>query len=141
MMANKKDELASKLERHLPPEKIRPKAVIVPDDVQDDYEFSRDTLKNLISTGMNSLDALAELARESEHPRAFEVLSKSIKDIGDVTDKLMALQKSTKDIKSDKGSNTEGSPNITNNNLFVGSTTDLQRMIIDSNKKIIDAED
>lgn len=140
-MANKKDELASKLERHLPPEKIRPKAVIVPDDVQDDYEFSRDTLKNLISTGMNSLDALAELARESEHPRAFEVLSKSIKDIGDVTDKLMALQKSTKDIKSDKGSNTEGSPNITNNNLFVGSTTDLQRMIIDSNKKIIDAED
>ena len=140
-MANKKDELASKLERHLPPEKIRPKAVIVPDDVQDDYEFSRDTLKNLISTGMNSLDALAELARESEHPRAFEVLSKSIKDIGDVTDKLMALQKSTKDIKSDKGSNTEGSPNITNNNLFVGSTTDLQRMIIHSNKKIIDAED
>ena len=123
----------------MPAEKMpAPKPVIKPSDVQDDYEFSRDTLKNLIATGMNSLDALAELARESEHPRAFEVLSKSIKDIGDVTDKLMSLQKATKDLTTDKNDNS-AQGNVTNNNVFLGSTTDLQRLLLD-NKKIIDAD-
>ncbi|MBT3544669.1 MAG: terminase [Saprospiraceae bacterium] len=138
-MINKKDQLATRLEKHLPAEKMpAPKPVIKPSDVQDDYEFSRDTLKNLIATGMNSLDALAELARESEHPRAFEVLSKSIKDIGDVTDKLMSLQKATKDLTTDKNDNS-AQGNVTNNNVFLGSTTDLQRLLLD-NKKIIDAD-
>jgi hypothetical protein len=135
----KKDNISSKLEKHLPAEyKTPPAPIVKPNDVQDDYEFSRNTLKDLISTGMSSLDALAELARESEHPRAFEVLSRSIKDIGDVTDKLMSLQKATKDLATEKEAQQGG---VTNNNLFVGSTTDLQRMLIDSQKKIINADD
>ena len=135
----KKENISSKLEKHLPSEyKAPPAPVVKPNDVQDDYEFSRNTLKDLISTGMISLDALAELARESEHPRAFEVLSRSIKDIGDVTDKLMSLQKVTKDLATAKETQ---QPGVTNNNLFVGSTTDLQRMLIESQKKIIDADD
>ena len=85
------------------------------------------------------MDVLAELARESEHPRAFEVLSKTIKDIGDTTEKLMALQKSKKEInKQDE----EEKKQITNNNVFVGSTTDLQRILQKENERIIDhAED
>ena len=86
---------------------------------------------------MNSLDTLAEIARESEHPRAFEVLSKSIKDIGDVTDKLMSLQKNKQDLV---GKKEEETSKITNNNMFIGSTTDLQRMLIDNKEKVIDGD-
>jgi len=71
---------------------------------------------------------LAELARESEHPRAFEVLSRSIKDIADTTEKLMALQKNKKDLTGEAIKR-----EVTNNNLFVGSTTDLQRLLIKAN--------
>ena len=105
-------------------------------ELEDDYDFSRRTYKDLITIGTRSLDVLAELARESEHPRAFEVLSKTIKDIGDTTEKLMKLQKDKVDITKDER---EEAKKITNNNVFVGSTTDLQRMLLDKDK-VIDAE-
>ena len=106
--------------------------------MKDDYEFSRDTYRDLINTGVRSLDVLAELARESEHPRAFEVLSKSIKDIGDTTEKLMALQKTKKELKKEA----DESKRITNNNVFVGSTTELQRLLLDDGEKdnVIDVD-
>ena len=89
---------------------------------------------------MGSLDVLAELARESEHPRAFEVLSTTIKNLGDTTEKLMTLQKSKKELNKDEKS--EEQKRITNNNVFVGSTTDLQRLLAQDNEKIIEhAED
>jgi hypothetical protein len=134
---DKLDKMRNSLEKNLP---VKPQApeVIEEKDIKDDYEFSRDTYRDLIRTGTHSLDSLAELARESEHPRAFEVLSKSIKDIADTTEKLMALQKAKKDLTKDDKQ--EEARRVTNNNVFVGSTTDLQRMLIDNNK-IIDAED
>jgi hypothetical protein len=134
---DKLDKMRNSLEKNLP---VKPQApeVIEEKDIKDDYEFSRDTYRDLIRTGTHSLDSLAELARESEHPRAFEVLSKSIKDIADTTEKLMALQKAKKDLSKDDKQ--EEAKRVTNNNVFVGSTTDLQRMLIDNNK-IIDAED
>ena len=104
-------------------------------DVKDDYDFSRRTYKDLINVGTRSLDVLAELARESEHPRAFEVLSKSIKDIGDTTEKLMKLQKDKEDLKKVQ----DTAKKVTNNNLFVGSTTDLQRLLLDKDN-VIDAK-
>ena len=85
---------------------------------------------------MGSLDSLAEIARESEHPRAFEVLAKSIKDIGDVTDKLMSLQKNKQDLVDKK----EEKSKVTNNNMFIGSTTDLQRMLLNTEEKVIDGD-
>lgn len=134
---DKLDKMRNSLEKNLP---VKPQApeVIEEKDIKDDYEFSRDTYRDLIRTGTHSLDSLAELARESEHPRAFEVLSKSIKDIADTTEKLMSLQKAKKDLAKDDKQ--EEAKRVTNNNVFVGSTTDLQRMLIDNNK-IIDAED
>lgn len=135
---DKKDKLTASLQKNLPTKK--PSQVYIDKkDIKDDYEYSRKTYKDLIDTGVRSLDVLAELARESEHPRAFEVLSKTIKDIGDTTEKLMALQKSKKEInKQDE----EEKKQITNNNVFVGSTTDLQRILQKENERIIDhAED
>ncbi len=123
------------LDKNLP-SKI-PNRALVDKDIKDDYEFSRNTYKDLIRTGTSSLDVLAELARESEHPRAFEVLSKTIKDLGDTTEKLMNLQKQKDDLTNKKED--EVNRKVTNNNVFVGSTTDLQRMLLDKDN-VIDAE-
>lgn len=127
-----KDKLAESLEKNLPAES---KPVKKEDHVKDDYEFSRDTYKDLINTGMASLDSLAEVARQTEHPRAYEVLSKAIKDIADTTDKLMTLQKNKKDLDDENGEGGKSGGHTTNNNLFVGSTTELQKLLADVNKQ------
>ena len=141
IIMEKKDKLTSALAKNLPTiSKDRP--LKLDKDIKDDYEFSRETYRDLIATGTKSLDILAELARESEHPRAFEVLSQAIKNIGDTTDKLMSLQKAKKELnKEDKEK--EEQAQVTNNNVFVGSTSDLQRLLATDNDKVIDyyAED
>jgi len=139
-MENKKDKLKASLEKNLPTiSKAKP--LVIDKDIKDDYEFSRKTYKDLINTGVGSLDILAELARESEHPRAFEVLSQAIKNIGDTTDKLMSLQKAKKELNKEEKEK-EDQSKVTNNNVFVGSTTDLQRLLAKENEKIINhAED
>ena len=140
IMENKKDKLKASLERNLPTVSTA-KPLVVDKDIKDDYEFSRKTYKDLINTGVGSLDILAELARESEHPRAFEVLSQAIKNIGDTTDKLMSLQKAKKELNKEEKEK-EDLAQVTNNNVFVGSTTDLQRLLAQENEKIINhAED
>lgn len=102
------------------------------DKVETDYEKSRDTYYDLIDKGKDALELMMEVARESEHPRAFEVLSGLIKNISDVNDKVMDLNKKHKDInKKDEPKQVEGT---TTNNVFIGSTTDLQRMLQDANK-------
>ena len=130
-----KDKMMKNLQKNVPTT-LKDRPIKLDKDVKDDYDFSRRTYKDLITIGTRSLDVLAELARESEHPRAFEVLSKTIKDIGDTTEKLMKLQKDKVDITKDER---EEAKKITNNNVFVGSTTDLQRMLLDKDK-VIDAE-
>jgi len=131
---SKKEQMLSNLEKNLP-SKVDNRPIELDKDVKDDYDFSRATYKDLIYTGTRSLDVLAELARESEHPRAFEVLSQSIKNIGDVTKNLMDLQKTKKSL-SEKDNEER---RVTNNNVFVGSTTDLQRMLLNKDN-VIDAE-
>ena len=127
---DKKDKMVKSLEKNLPTIKNN-RPIKIDKDV-----FSRKTYKDLIYTGTRSMDVLAELARESEHPRAFEVLSQTIKNIGDTTEKLMALQKQKKDLQKDEK---EEARQVTNNNMFVGSTTDLQRMLLNKDN-VIDAE-
>jgi len=130
-----KDKMMKNLEKNVPTT-LKDRPLKLDKDVKDDYDFSRRTYKDLITVGTRSLDVLAELARESEHPRAFEVLSKTIKDIGDTTEKLMKLQKDKADITKEER---EEAKRITNNNVFVGSTTDLQRMLLQKDK-VIDGE-
>ncbi len=104
--------------------------------VDYDYDYSRATYYELIDKGRESLDLMIEVARESEHPRAFEVLSGLIKNISDVNDKLMDLNKKHKEIiKEDK----PDQKLITNNNVFLGSTTDLQRLL-KNDEKVIESD-
>ena len=101
------------------------------DKIANDYEYSRQTYYELIEKGKDALDLAIEIAQRSEHPRAIEVLSGMIKNVGDVNDKLMDLNKKNKDInKDDIPAKAEG----TTNNLYIGSTTDLQRMLQDVEK-------
>ena len=107
----------SDIEKFLPPEEK---------NVDNDYKYSRDTYYELVEKGKESLELMIEVARESEHPRAFEVLSGMIKNISDVNDRLMDLNKKKKDI--DKKEEIKKIANTTNN-LFVGSTTELQKIL------------
>ena len=111
------------IEKFLPPEEK---------NVDNDYKYSRDTYYELVEKGKESLELMIEVARESEHPRAFEVLSGMIKNISDVNDRLMDLNKKKKDL--DKKDEIQKIANTTNN-LFVGSTTELQKLL---KKDIID---
>ena len=111
------------IEKFLPPEEK---------NVDNDYKYSRDTYYELVEKGKESLELMIEVARDSEHPRAFEVLSGMIKNISDVNDRLMDLNKKKKDL--DKKDEIQKIANTTNN-LFVGSTTELQKLL---KKDIID---
>jgi hypothetical protein len=105
------------------------------DNVKSDYEYSRDTYYELIQKGREAMDLMIEVARESEHPRAFEVLSNMIKNISDVNDKLMDLNKKNKEITKEEVKKVGN----TTNNLFIGSTTDLQRLL-QNEEKVIEGE-
>jgi hypothetical protein len=108
-----------------------------PDNVSNDYNYSRQTYYDLIEKGKESLDLMIEVARESEHPRAFEVLSGMIKNVSDVNDKLMDLNKKNKDISAEEIKKIEQ----TTNNLFVGSTAELQRMLQDNDETMSNVVD
>lgn len=106
-------------------------------NLKDDYEYSRETYYDLLAKGRESLELMIEVARESEHPRAFEVLSGMMKNMADINDKLMDLNKKNKDINKKDEPKQLGN---TTNNLFVGTTTDLQRLIQQESGVVIDAE-
>lgn len=94
----------------------------------DDIEFARRTYYDLLTKGSEALEEMMEVARATEHPRAFEVLSGMMKNIGDINGNLIDLHKKKKDIeKEDKPALP---PNTTNNNVFVGSTAELQKMLM-----------
>ena len=99
----------------------------VTNDVDKDYEYTRSNLYSLIEKGQESLNGIMELAGESASPRAYEVAGQIIKSVADTTDKLMELQKKVKEIDEDKGKPTQ----VTNNAVFVGSTSDLSKMLKD----------
>ena len=95
-------------------------------DIDKDYEYTRANLYSLIEKGQESLNGIMELAGESASPRAYEVAGQIIKSVADTTDKLMELQKKVKEVDEDKVKTTN---NVTNNAVFVGSTSDLSKMI------------
>ena len=126
---SKLEELSKKLESNLPVPPPAPEA----GEIQDDYEFSRETYRSLVTKSNDAIEHMLNLAAESEHPRAFEVLSNMLKNTADMTDKLMALQKAKKDLAQKQES--AGKPALTQNNLFLGSTTDLQKHLIEKLKE------
>lgn len=107
-------------------------------NIDDDYEFSRATYYELIMKGKEGLNDMLAVAASTEHPRAYEVLGNMIKQISDVNDRLMDLNKKRKDIKKKDEPLALPNGGVTNNNLFVGSTTDLQRLLLEKQKGTID---
>jgi hypothetical protein len=96
------------------------------DDIKKDYEYTRANLYSLIEKGQEAINGIMELAGEGGSPRAYEVAGQLIKSVGDVTDKLIDLQKKLKDVEED---NTKTTNNVTNNAVFVGSTSDLSKLL------------
>ena len=95
-------------------------------DIKKDYEYTRANLYSLIEKGQEAIDGIMELAAESDQPRAYEVAGQLIKSVGDVTDKLIDLQKKLKDIEEETVKTTN---NVTNNAVFVGSTSELSKLL------------
>lgn len=97
------------------------------EQLQKDYEYSRGQLYSIIEKGQEAINGILELAQESDSPRAYEVAGQLIKNVGDVTDKLLDLQKKMKDINQEqKGS---APTSVTNNAVFLGSTAELQKFL------------
>jgi len=101
-------------------------------DIDNDYKYSRDNYYNLIEKGQEAIEGILEIAKEGQHPRAYEVAGALIANVANTVDKLQDLQKKLKELKSVTKS---ASPQI-KNALFVGSTKDLQQMLKNKNENI-----
>jgi hypothetical protein len=117
---------------------VEEKTEIIPQSIEDvsvdankDYEYTRGELYRLISQGQEAVQGALEVAQESGHPRAYEVAVNAMKQVSDMTDKLIDLQQKMKNLgKEDKKS----APTTVNNTMFIGTTADLQKMIKDAAK-------
>lgn len=96
-------------------------------DIDTDYRYARENLYDLIENGSHALHELVEIAKASEHPRAFEVVASLMKTLTDANKDLLDIQTKVKKLKQEDG--TAAGPNNVTNALFVGSTTELQNML------------
>ena len=101
-------------------------------DIEKDYEYTRGNLYSIIEKGQEAINGILELAQESEMPRAYEVAGQLIKNVADATDKLMDLQKKLKEVNEEE--KVKG-PSTVNNALFVGSTSELSKLLKAQSKK------
>ena len=95
------------------------------DDIDNDYKYQRENFYNLVERGTDAINGILELAKEGEHPRAYEVAGQLIKNVAEVTEKLGDLQEKMKKLK-DVPNN---APQSVTNALFVGSTAELQKIL------------
>ena len=101
----------------------RPKETV--EDMDADYKYQRENFYNLIERGSDAIEGILDLARESEHPRSYEVAGQLIKQVAEVTEKLGDLQAKMKKLKEVP----KDAPQNVTNALFVGSTKELQNML------------
>jgi len=91
-----------------------------------DYEYTRAQLYSLIEKGQEAIDGILEVSQQSDSPRAYEVAGQLIKSVADTADKLMDLQQKMKNLNKEE---MKGPSNVTNNALFIGSTSELQKFL------------
>lgn len=120
----------SELQKHVESVKTELKKSETP-DVKHDYEVARAQMHNLVSKGQEAVDGILEVAQSSDHPRAYEVAALMIKNVADTTEKLIDLQRKMKELDAEEKKVT----NNTTNAMFVGSTSDLQKMLKNINNK------
>ena len=103
-----------------------------PDDTLDhadaDYKYSRENFYSLVERGQDAIDGILEVAKEGEHPRAYEVVGQLIKNVAEVTEKLADLQEKMKKLKEVP----DHAPKNVTNALFIGSTKELQNLLKDT---------
>ena len=112
---------------------IKQNSVIVPkkvpqsndDDIENDYKYQRENFYGLVERGQDAIDGILELAKEGEHPRAYEVAGNLIKQVAEVAEKLGDLQEKMRKLKEVPNT----APKNVTNALFVGSTAELQKML------------
>ena len=107
---------------------VKADEVSIFDEVKKDYDYTRGNLYSLIEKGQEAINGIMEVAGETASPRAYEVAGQLIKSVADTTDKLADLHKKVKDIEED---NPKNQSTVTNNALFVGSTSELSKMLKD----------
>lgn len=95
-------------------------------DIKKDYEYARGNMYSIIEKGQEALNGILELAQETDSPRAYEVVGQLIKNVSDSTEKLIELQKKLKDLEEIKS---PSGPTSVTNALFVGSTTELSKLL------------
>ena len=95
------------------------------DDIDNDYKYQRENFYNLVERGQDAIDGILEIAKESDHPRTYEVAGNLIKQVAEVTEKLGDLQEKMRKLKEVPNS----APKNVTNALFVGSTAELQKML------------
>ena len=95
------------------------------DDIENDYKYKRENFYNLVERGQDAIEGILEIAKESEHPRTYEVAGNLIKQVAEVTEKLGELQEKMKRLKEVPNT----APKNVTNALFVGSTAELQKML------------
>jgi len=103
-------------------------------DIDTDYRYARENLYDIIENGSHALHELVEIAKSSEHPRAFEVVASLMKTLTDANKDLLEVQAKVKKLKQED--DVQSGPNNVTNALFVGSTTELQNMLKDNLKDI-----
>ena len=118
-------DIESEIVESKPMKPVPPK--VEKDDIKKDYEYTRANLYSLIEKGQEAINGIMELAGESASPRAYEVAGQLIKSVADTTDKLADLQKKVKDLEEDNSG--KGPNSVTNNALFVGSTSELSKLL------------
>ena len=111
---------------------VHPKPIVRrPDEDSDhadvDYKYSRENFYNLVERGQDAIDGILEVAKEGEHPRAYEVVGQLIKNVSEVTEKLVDLQEKMKKLKEVP----DNAPKNVTNAYFVGSTKELQNLLKD----------
>jgi len=114
-------------EQILDPKPIIPRPPETFDDADADYKYSRENFYNLVERGQDAITGILDLAKESEHPRTYEVAGQLIKTVGEVTEKLADLQEKMKRLKEVP----DHAPKNVTNALFVGSTKELQALLKD----------
>jgi hypothetical protein len=95
------------------------------EDIDLDYKYQRDNFYNLVEKGSAAIEGILELAKEGEHPRAYEVAGNLIKQVAEVTEKLGDLQEKMRKLKEVPNN----APKSVTNALFVGSTAEFQKML------------
>ena len=121
---NEAEEVVKETNKQLVPRDQNGRFTERKDEQQVDYKYTRNTLYGLVERGQDAIEGILDLAKESEHPRTYEVAGQLIKTVSETSEKLLQIQKMMDDLEDDRPKN-----QTTNQNLFVGSTAELQKLL------------